>query len=221
LVGLLTAGTLWIAGCAAVGSTGQSTVPTPVTPSVSVSVTPASAVVLLGNTQSFTASVMNSENASVTWSVNAVSGGNASLGTITAAGLYTAPVDLLAGGLSAVKIGAISQADPSQSASSQVTVTSDVSVALTDTAAPAELGAVEQFHAAIASEGHPNLGIQWSVGGACLTQCGSVDGSGQFTAPQILPRAGVVTVTAQSVADPSKHASQHVPITSGYSLQTG
>jgi hypothetical protein len=219
LVGLLTAGTLWIAGCAAVGSTGQSTVPTPATPSVSVSITPASAVVLLGNTQAFTASVVNSENASVTWSVNGVSGGNALLGTITAAGLYTAPEDLPAGGLSTVKIGAISQADPTQSASSQATVTSDVSVTLTDTAAPAELGAVEQFHAAIASAGYPNPAIQWSVGGACLPQCGSVDGSGRFTAPQILPSAAAVTVTALSVADPSKHASQQVPITSSFTLQ--
>jgi hypothetical protein len=184
-----------------------------------VSITPASAVVLLGNTQAFTASVMNSENASVTWGINGVSDGNASLGTITAAGVYTAPVDLPAGRLPTVKIGAISQADPSQSASSQATVTSDVSVALTPAAASAELGAVEQFHAAIVSAGHPDPAIQWSVGGACLAQCGSVDGSGRFTAPQVLPSAAVVTVTAQSVADPSKHASQQVPITSTFTLQ--
>jgi hypothetical protein len=218
LAGLLTAGTLWIAGCAAVGSTGHSAAPTPAAPAVSVSISPASAAVLLGNTQAFTAGVVNSENLQVSWSVNGVTGGNASLGTITAAGLYTAPEDLPVGS-SAVKLEAISQADPTQSATSEVTIASDVVVALTPATASAELGAVEQFYAAIASAGHPNPAIQWSVGGACLPQCGSVDASGRFTAPQILPTAGAVMVTAQSIADPSKHASQQIPVSSSFTVQ--
>jgi uncharacterized protein (DUF1800 family) len=41
--------------------------------------------------QLFTATVTNSSNTAVTWSVNNVAGGNASVGTISAAGLYTAP----------------------------------------------------------------------------------------------------------------------------------
>ncbi len=48
-------------------------------------VTPASATVAAAGTQQFSA------NASVSWSVNGVVGGNATVGTITSSGLYTAP----------------------------------------------------------------------------------------------------------------------------------
>src|SRR5271154_4134390 len=62
--------------------------------SVSVTVTPASASLLLGATQQFQAVVSGSPNTTVTWEVNNVPGGAASSGTISAAGLYTAPAIL-------------------------------------------------------------------------------------------------------------------------------
>jgi hypothetical protein len=60
----------------------------------SVSVTPPTANVTTGATQLFTAAVAGtgSFSSQVTWAVNDVAGGNATVGTITAAGLYTAPV---------------------------------------------------------------------------------------------------------------------------------
>jgi len=57
-------------------------------------VTPESAAVILGNTQTFTATVTDASNTNVLWSVNGVPGGTAATGTITAAGVYTAPADL-------------------------------------------------------------------------------------------------------------------------------
>jgi hypothetical protein len=59
-----------------------------------VSVSPTTANVLLGATQSFTATVQGTGafNPNVTWSVSGIVGGNSTYGTITADGLYTAPV---------------------------------------------------------------------------------------------------------------------------------
>jgi hypothetical protein len=60
-----------------------------------VTVSPPSGAVLLGATQSFTATVSNTTNTGVTWAVNGIAGGNSSVGTIISvsngAGLYTAP----------------------------------------------------------------------------------------------------------------------------------
>jgi arylsulfate sulfotransferase len=52
---------------------------------------PASAVVLTGQTQPMTLTAGSGGSASVTWSVNNVAGGNSVFGTIDSNGLYTAP----------------------------------------------------------------------------------------------------------------------------------
>lgn len=62
-----------------------------VTGTVSVSVTPASPTIRLGTSVTLTAKVANTTNPAVTWQVDSVPGGNAQVGTITSAGVYTAP----------------------------------------------------------------------------------------------------------------------------------
>ncbi len=57
----------------------------------SVTVSPATANVQEGSQQQFTATVSNTNDNAVTWQVNGVTGGNTSVGTISATGLYTAP----------------------------------------------------------------------------------------------------------------------------------
>ena len=82
--------------------------------SVSVTVSPKrAAVVVSTQTQQFTCSVAN-----VTWSVDGVAGGNASVGTISANGLYTPPA---VGGIHVVK--ATTAAAPHVSGSATVAVT--------------------------------------------------------------------------------------------------
>jgi hypothetical protein len=61
---------------------------------ISVTVTPSSGSVMLGNQFLFTAAVKNSSDTTVNWSVNGVAGGAAQTGTISAEGVYTAPGDL-------------------------------------------------------------------------------------------------------------------------------
>jgi serine protease len=93
-----------------------------VTSPVVVSVAPASASLQVGmGTQAFTASVINTPNTAVTWQVNKVTGGNATLGTISASGVYTPPATVSAQLI--VTVTATSDAVNTQTASAQVTVT--------------------------------------------------------------------------------------------------
>jgi hypothetical protein len=101
------------------GCGGGSPAPTP-TPAVIVSISPSSAYLLTGQTFAFTATLTGSSNKNVTWKVNGVTGGNSTVGTITTAGLYTAPpIPPLPNSIS---VTATSAADPTQSATATVTV---------------------------------------------------------------------------------------------------
>ncbi|MGC0774900.1 MAG: hypothetical protein WB543_18335 [Candidatus Acidiferrum sp.] len=160
----------------------------------------------------------NTTNTSVSWSVNGIPNGSTSTGTITTAGLYTAPADLPSP--VTVNVTATSQADTTKSATAQLTITSDIAISLSPPNAGVELGATQGFRAAISSSGHPDTTLRWSISGAtCPSACGTVDSSGNYTAPGILPSPATATLTAQSVADPSKQASAAISITSSFTLQ--
>lgn len=106
-----------IAGTNACAGGGTTT-----TDPISVSVSPSSATVQAGSgTQAFTASVLNSLDTSVTWQVNNVTGGNATVGTISTSGVYSAPASVPSP--ATVTIAAVSVADSSRSGSAQITIT--------------------------------------------------------------------------------------------------
>ncbi len=79
-----------------------------------IALTPASASLAAGKTQQFSASVLNVPNNAVRWSVSP------SLGSINAAGLYTAPA--LVSAASIVNVIARSFANPSAAATASITV---------------------------------------------------------------------------------------------------
>ena len=95
------------------------TVTNPTLP-VSVTISPASADIRVNRSRVFTATVQNTTNQSVTWKVNGITGGNSTVGTITAQGNYTAPRSVPAGGT--VQVSAVSNADATKSANATVTV---------------------------------------------------------------------------------------------------
>jgi hypothetical protein len=82
-----------------------------------VTISPPSATLAAGGQQQFTANVKNSLNLAVTWEVNGISGGNATVGMISNAGLYIAPT-----AQASVTISAVSQDDTNQSASATLSV---------------------------------------------------------------------------------------------------
>jgi hypothetical protein len=205
----------WTLGC---GSASTPPPPPPPLPSITVTVTPASGSLVLGGQATFTATVTNTTDTAVSWSVSGVSGGNATLGTITSAGVYTAPADLPSP--ATVQVTATSHADSTKSGSGNLVITSDISLNLAPNPASVELGASQLFQATVTSNGHPDTSMRWSLSGpACTTGCGTVDASGKYTAPQTLPSPASATLTAQSVADPSRQISAAVAITSSFSLQ--
>ncbi len=204
-----------IAGCASGGGGGPTTPPPP---PIAVTITPNSGTVLLGNTLTFSASVSNSSDTSVLWSVNAIPGGSAQVGTISADGLFTAPADLPPGGK--VQVTATSHADPSKSSTVGVTVSSDITISLSTFSPSMELGALQSFHASVTSSGKPDPTIHWSLSGpSCPNNCGSVGVNGNYTAPAILPSSPNVTLTATSAADPCKQSPAALTITSHFTLQ--
>ena len=214
-VALLTTG-VWTQGCGG-GGASFALPPPPPPPSIVVTVTPKSGSVILGNTTPFSAQVTNTADTTVSWSVNGAPGGSATVGTITTGGLYTAPADLPSPAI--VQVTATSHADATKSDTAAVTVTSDITLSLTPNPSSVELGASQGFHSGVTSSGHPDTAVRWSVSGAaCPGSCGAVDTTGNYTAPQILPSPASVTLTAQSVADPSKQISAAVTITSSFSL---
>ncbi len=98
-----------------------------VTVTIGISLSPSvTSVQTLGVTP-FTATVQGSANQGVTWQVDSVAGGTASVGTISASGVYQAPesvpVTASSGQTTTVTVTAVAQANSAISASATVTVT--------------------------------------------------------------------------------------------------
>ncbi len=147
-----------------------------------------------------------------------MNGGNSTVGTVDAQGMYTAPQNLPSP--ATVTVRATSVADGTKSAAAVVTVTSDVSVTVSPAPAAVELGANRQFAATVNGSGNPNRTVTWSVNsitGGNRT-VGTVDATGRYTAPQILPVPASVTIAATSAADPAKSGSATASITSTFTL---
>ncbi len=103
-------------------SNASPTAPAAVTPAVMVAVCPAAATLQAGTTgQPFAAYVANAANTAVSWQVNGIAGGNTAVGTVSSSGEYTPPTNVR--GSTTVSVTAVSAADATVSAASQVTIT--------------------------------------------------------------------------------------------------
>jgi hypothetical protein len=216
---LLVALGLLMLNAACAGAVGGGTTSSNVT----VTISPASASVLLGDGVAFSATVSGNSNTAVTWTVNGVAGGNIQVGSISANGQYTAPQILPAP--SSVTVSATAQADSSATASATVTITSDVVVSIS-TSATVPAGGSQVFSASVTSAGEPSHSVTWSIDGIAggNSNVGTISSAGAdsaiYTAPAIAPNPPGVTVTAISVADVSKSASATVTIAAACSGTT-
>lgn len=93
---------------------------------INVAVTPGSGLIRAGNQQVFTAAVTGTTNTGVTWSVNGIAGGNATIGTIVGNGNYLAPTNIP--NPSAVTVTATSVADPTATGNAAITLGNPVPV---------------------------------------------------------------------------------------------
>src|SRR6185437_8033886 len=182
---------------------------------VTVAVTPNNVQVGTGQIQQFGASVNGSTNQAVTWSVDGISGGNATVGTIDSFGQYVAPSQT-----GSHTVAATSVSNPSASGSANVTVVvfQGVKLTVSPTSAALFTGAQQQFTATIT--GTSNTSVIWAVDGinGGNSTVGTVSSSGLYTAPA---SAGTHSVRATSAADASALATASVTISSGITANFG
>ncbi len=189
---------------------------TPPLPSVTVLLEPGSAVVALGGMQQFQALVTGSGDVAVTWEVNGVANGNSISGTVSDAGLYTAPLAMPSP--AGVTVTVVSVANRNDQASAGVTLQDGIGIAVLPATATVEPGGAQVFTANISGAGGVTGSVTWSVngvaGGNATVGTVVVNGasSAVYSAPAVIPAPPLVTVTAASVADPTKTGSAAVTI---------
>lgn len=108
------------------GGNGSSTPPPPPPPppASSVTLSPTSSTIFAGQTVTFTATVNGTTDQSVTWSVNGLVGGNATVGTISTDGLYQSPGAMPAS--NPVTIRVVSKTNSNAAANGSVTINNAV-----------------------------------------------------------------------------------------------
>jgi hypothetical protein len=178
----------------------------PITP-VSISVAPNSMTLSAGQSVQFTAAVFGSTNTAVNWSLNP------NTGSINN-GFYTAPSNLTS--QQTITLTATSQADPTRTASAWLILrpipnpippAQTVSISLWPWSASLNAGQSATFTASIT--GSSNTAVTWSLSPAVGTIV-----NGVYTAPATIASSQAVTVTAASVADPTKTAAATVTVQS-------
>jgi hypothetical protein len=174
-----------------------------------VVLSPSTAALAPGATQQFTATVQGPTNTAVSWSVNGVAGGNATVGTISDQGLYTAPTTIPSP--ATVSITATSQAVTSLSGSASVTI-SNASVTVTPSSVVLLAAATQQFTAVV--QGLSDTSVSWSVNGVAggNASVGTITSQGLYTAPPVVPSPATVSISAASEAAPSASGSAKVII---------
>jgi len=200
-------------GCG--GGGNSSAPPPPPTPTItSVTVSPNTAGPIVGTSQQFTATVQGtgSFSSAVTWMVNNIPGGNATVGTISANGAYIAPPSVPSP--STVTVQAVSVQDNGKSGTAAVTINpQNVQISISPTSASLQLGATQQFTVSVTGTANTNFSLTINGQPSNPTSpWGTIGSTGLYTAPPLLPNANVVTITATSSQDMTKTASASVTV---------
>lgn len=165
---------------------------------VQVGVTPPGISLFGTQTQQYTATVTNSADPSVTWSINP------NVGSISTTGLYTAPAVSLS--QQTVTVTATSVVDSTRSASVQVTL---VPVAISAAPPTTTLYASQTQQLTATVTNSVNTSVTWSISPSGV---GAVSAAGLYTAPGLILSQQTVTITATSVADNTKSASVQITL---------
>ena len=174
-------------------------------PTVTIATTPSGVtVVYTSTTQAFSATVTGETNTAVNWEVNGVAGGNSTIGTIDATGLYTAPAAVPSPAL--VMITAVSQADSTVSGSYPITIVTAPSAAQPAPQTISAGGTANYSLSLNANTGNPHQPITLS----CLQSSLPTGASCTFSPPTITPSSSAVSF-ALAVNVPSSSASSRKP----------
>ena len=160
---------------------------------ISVTVSPTSATLYAGQHQSFSATVINSSNQNVNWTLSST---GSDPGTMSG-NVYTAPATV--NSQQTVKVTATSQADLGQSASATVTLMPTISVGVSPNPVNLFANGQQTFTATVTNT--TNTAVNWSVS---PSDAGTIDSSGKFTAKSNVTANETATIKATSQADTTK-----------------
>jgi len=169
-------------------------------PPVAVSVAPGATTLYGGQAQQFSASVINTSNPGVVWSLNP-----AGTGSVSVAGLYTAPATI--NSQQTVLVTATSVVDPTKSATAVVTLMPPVAVSVSPPAVTLFSAQTKQFMATVINAS--NTAVTWSV---VAPGTGTINANGLYTAPALIPSQQTVTVRATSQVDSSKSSTATITL---------
>ena len=172
-------------------------------------------------TVQFKAELTGAPSQDVTWQVNKITGGNGTIGTINATGLYSAPAQLPRP--ATVVVSAVSVDDPLAVGNQPITVTAlPVPVVQISPISPQSLAVGLGMNFTATVLGLPDTTVAWNLDGGPPPIDGSLGTFGQssnsgcenaveYVAPPIIPTSNPVIVTA--VASDGKTTSPQVPVT--------
>ena len=186
------------------------------TRTISIAITPSSAIVPIANTQQFNATVTyDATNLDVIWKVNGEVGGSPTLGLISAEGLYLAPSVVPTP--NAMTVSAVSKADNSASAAATITTSPPppITVALAPTSPSLQVSQTQIFSVAVQNDAQKKDGtgsLSGCTGNASDTLSNVPTTSVTYEVPALVPSPASI-MTATSIADTTKSASTTIPIT--------
>jgi uncharacterized protein (TIGR03437 family) len=168
---------------------------------VTVLVSPSSVTLSGGQTQQFSAAVTGISVTGVTWSISP------QVGTIDAnGGSYAAPLSITTS--QKVTVTATSVFDSTVTGTATITLqpAAAVTVSISPTSVSLTDGQTQQFIATVTNA--TNTAVTWSIS----PQLGTMTSAGAYTAPSPINASANITVTATSVADPSKSATASIAL---------
>ena len=190
---------------------------------LSVTVAPSTVTVVINAIQQYIATVTGNPNTNVTWFVNSVAGGNSTVGTISTTGLFTAPAAVPSS--ATVTITAVSQVDNTTSGSAQATITnpsSTVTVAVSTNPVVTQVytSTLQPFITTVT--GSTNTAVTWYVQGqqGGNATFGTIDTSGNYTAPASVPSQPTVVIEAVSQADPTAIGTDSITVVAAPTAST-
>jgi len=206
------------------GSASVTIIGTPFPATVTIS--PKTAAVQVGKTLNLSATVTGPADTSVSWQVNGIDNGNATVGTIQTTGkdsaVYTAPASVPSP--ATVEIAAVSNSDPTKEAVAAVTISKAppnlANVTISPSTATVQAGHTIQFTGSVT--GISDSSILWEACGSLTCSSDDAGGNAQvgtvrnglYSAPTKWPPAvNPVTVAAASEAQPSRFATATVTLT--------
>ncbi len=184
------------------------------TSTVSVALIPSAATVPLAGSQQFGATIDGSNIQTVTWEVNNVVGGNATIGTISQVGLYQAPANQPS---ASVVVSAISNGNGFSAGTASITFAAAGAPSIAISTNPSGVtsvytGTTQPFTATVTGETNP--AVNWSVNGVAggNTTVGTIGTDGTYAAPSTVPSPAIVLIAAVSQADSTVSGSYPITV---------